>query len=87
MSKVIYKYHLYSSGSATILKGAEVLCVNVLGGEVFLWAIVDPNETEYENRQFIILATGQAIPEERGDYIGTFILPLEGLVFHLFNVV
>lgn len=59
--------------------------------KVFLWAIVDPEETEMEDRHILILGTGHDIPEitkteQCLGYLGTVQLQNGTLVFHIFEV-
>ena len=69
----IWKYELAlgpdSVFDVKMPKGAQVLCVQNQGGDIFLWAKVDP-EGERERRKFAIYGTGNPVPAN-GTYIGT----------------
>lgn len=53
-----------------------------------MWILLDKNETIYVNRKFLIVGTGHEIsePMDALQYIGTFQLLGDGLVFHVFEV-
>jgi hypothetical protein len=59
-------------GGITMPYGAQILSVQLQGGEPTLWAIVDTTRPT-EERFFIIRMTGEAIPPEhpRGIYLAT----------------
>lgn len=65
---------------------AEILSVGWQGPnihELQIWALVDP-AAEYEQRKIAIYGTGNPVPEESGEFIGTVIQP--GLfVWHVFE--
>jgi hypothetical protein len=64
--------------------GAQPLTVQIQNGAPCLWAVVDPN-APLVLRQFRMLGTGHAFPEQQFEqYIGTFPLAGGQLVFHLF---
>lgn len=65
--------------------GARVLCVQSQSGVPCLWAVVDP-ERPTQMRHFSLVATGEPRPgSELNRYIGTFQLPDDTLVYHLFE--
>lgn len=51
---------------------------------VYLWALVDP-EAPVEERHFTHYGTGHPIPNDPGEYIGTYQLFNGQLVWHLFE--
>lgn len=80
--------------------GAEILSVQTQLGkdgsgspwqtlQPMMWAMVDPQNMR-EKRKFVTVGTGNEIPPEarlgRHNFLGTFQLPDQGLVFHLFEV-
>ena len=96
MTKVIYKYHLSEPKQITYIKmpvGAEILCCKVQNNDPCVWAIVDKDYVNTEERIFLILPTGASIPEHPhlklpGEYIDTIQIHECGveLVFHIFEV-
>jgi hypothetical protein len=83
----IWKWKLKTTDLQTVFvpEGAKLLNIQVQRGEVCLWALCDEKAPE-EARQIAIYGTGNPIPDELGEYIGTF-QALEGLlVFHVFEV-
>jgi hypothetical protein len=82
--KTIFKYAINPGIQELALPvGAQILTVQEQQGKPQLWALVD-TEAPTEARAFAVVGTGHPVPEPVGDYIGTFQLPMLGLVFHLF---
>lgn len=83
----IWKYELASYTDINTIKmrkDAEILSVQVQGGEVCLWAYLN-NLNEDEQRYFRIIGTGHLIPDDfTANFIGT--VQLDNLVFHIFEV-
>lgn len=65
--------------------GATSLTVQMQRGEPCLWALVNPHAPT-TIRQFVICGTGNSVPFDAGNYIGTFQMEGGALVFHLFEV-
>jgi len=84
MMKTIWKYALDFQTIVDIPKGAKVLTVQEQRGDPQLWAIVDP-DAETEKRTFIIYGTGHNMPDDPGEYVGTFQQLGGNLVFHVFE--
>ena len=63
--------------------GAEILCVQMQHGRPQVWALVDETNVT-ENRSFITCGTGNPVPENIGEYIGTYQIENGVLVFHVF---
>ena len=63
---------------------AEILCVQSQFDAPCIWAVVDTNKP-YEDRIFKVHGTGWKVPEDPGEYIGTFQLEGGALVFHVFE--
>lgn len=84
--KAIWKFPL-SPGytSWNMPEGAQVLTVDEQAGYAQMWALVDP-EAPLKPRLFCSYGTGHQLSEPVGEYVGTFQLPAEGLVFHVFEV-
>jgi len=86
MSKTIWKYPLrvVDSQSVVMPRDAEILCVNVQGESLCVWAEVVPEGCR-EHRHFEIRDTGQPIdPAMDKKYLGTGFLA-DGLVVHVFE--
>lgn len=90
MKKVVWKFFLKPSiESISMPIGAEVLSIQSQGDDVCLWALVDPKQA-LEKRKFVVLATGQEVlftEWENVKYISTLQFPIEGLVFHAFEII
>ncbi|HDY86983.1 MAG TPA: hypothetical protein ENH82_02575 [bacterium] len=89
MKKTIWKYAVLIQDTQKIEmpKGAKLLTVQVQRGIAFIWAMVNPMNTEVE-RIIKMVGTGHDLSEQiMGDYIGTFQINNEwgGLVFHVFD--
>ncbi len=87
--KTIWKYELTASDENDLQmpEGAEVLTVQVQGGLVCIWAIVD-DTAPLTSRCFEIFGTGHRIEDGSGKrkYVGTFQLQGGSLVFHVFEL-
>lgn len=85
--KTIYKYPLEITDlqEVEIPEGAQILCVKLQKGTLCLWAVVDPAE-KLTARRIQILGTGHPIHEPNIEYIGTFLMNNDSLVFHVFEV-
>jgi hypothetical protein len=83
MKKIIYKYALNPTGGELNLpKGAELLDIQMQGGEAVAWFSHDPNEEGGEVRTYAVLFTGQ----EFDDFgmICRKTLQVNGLVYHVY---
>lgn len=82
----IWKYELLVEDRVTIRMpfGADVLCVQMQGDKPYLWAKV--NKTfSLCNRVFYVIGTGNPMPVNAKEYVGTFQMMHGGLVFHVFE--
>lgn len=87
--KRVYKYPVEIADVQTILLpiGAQILSVQVQGGNPYIWACVNPS-AESEPRRFRLFETGHNIESENClKFIGTFQLLGGRLVYHLFEEV
>ncbi len=82
----VYKYHIRIDDRVVMVlpKGAQVLTVQIQGGEPFIWARVDPDGDVIE-RAFVWRGTGHDLDGTEGSYVGTVQLMGGSLVFHLFE--
>lgn len=86
--KVIWKFAIRPADrlGVEMPRGAEILSVQVMGGDPYLWALVDP-EGEKELREFRLLPTGALFDPANLRFCGTFQIAAAGsLVFHLFEI-
>jgi len=69
-------------------RGAKILCFDTQFGVAQMWALVNPDETITESRQFRFAGTGHNITEtpEQLEFIDTFQMRDGNLVFHVFEV-
>ena len=68
--------------------GADILTVQMQDNMPFIWALVNPNETNRISRCLELYGTGHNISYEKGEerkYIGTFQFTDCGEVYHLFE--
>jgi len=84
--KTIYKYQLplMQYTSVRLPHGAEVISIQDQGGMLQLWALVHTDNTETQDRHFVILGTGfQCGNYELGPFIAT--VQQGGYVWHIFE--
>lgn len=69
----IYKYPLVIEDEQNISMplGAELLTVELQHGRPCLWAIVDEEQPNTEDRKLLIIGTGNPMPKV-GKYLATF---------------
>ena len=87
MKKTIWKFTLdgrASPQSIQMPKGAQSLSVQVQGENPCLWAIVNP-QAEPETVLISIYGTGHNLPDNPGEFIGTFQISNGRFVFHVFK--
>jgi hypothetical protein len=85
--KTIYKYTLKVESEQVLKlpKDADILCVQEQHGEICLWAIVEKDTKEFENKIFYIYGTGHDVPwPALQTYIGTVQQRQGTLVWHIF---
>lgn len=85
--KTIWKFplELTSVQGIELPQGAWILDCQMQNAKPQLWAVVDPNAPKSLARAYIV-GTGHDMPENPGEYIGTFQMLQGGspLVFHVF---
>jgi hypothetical protein len=84
--KVIYKYLLRTVDEQIVLMppGAEILSVATQNNVPCIWALVEPGGGSVPHR-FGIYGTGHPLPEDLGEFVGTFFMFDKTLVFHVFD--
>lgn len=85
--KAIHKYPLalFDIGEARLPLGAEVLTIHAQDTGVYVWALVDTEETDFREVRFEVRGTGQECDLPSSRYITTVHLVAQGLVFHIFT--
>ena len=89
--KSIYKYPFKweHKPSLRMPKGAKILKFGVQDHLPTIWASVDVGETLGEDREFLMIGTGQTVPDLHAcylSYIDTVFTHDEKFVWHLFEV-
>jgi hypothetical protein len=86
--KTVYKYRLPLDEAFTIdlPRAAQLLSIQVQDGDAVLYALVD-TEFESVSVEFRQVLTGQALPDVALNYIGSYRFRLDGLVYHIFEVI
>lgn len=85
--RTIFKYSLPYTSDRPVIDmpiDSKVLAVQVQRGEVYVWAMVDPDADVFEKVQFTVVGTGQACVN-CGQYLGTIHLAEGTLVLHVFQ--
>lgn len=89
MNKIIYKYQLNVETFQDVLLpiGAEILTIIGIDITPYLYALVDPDQSEKENIAIELYGTGEIIQEDIGisrKYISTFQLFKCDMILHAF---
>jgi len=88
MENRIYKYLLDLANEQTLSlpKGAKVLYVHSQKDTLRLWALVNIQESEMEDRRILIIGTGKPVPAdiEEFSYITTVHMCNDDLIWHIF---
>lgn len=83
--KQVWKWTLYPKSIIEVPVGAKILTIQEQNGEPQIWMLVDPDAPKCK-RRFLSYGTGHEMPDDPGQYVGTFQLKDDGLVFHVFEV-
>lgn len=72
MSRVIYKFKLdlMDLQLVSMSRGANVLCAQMQGDDICMWAEVD-TDTKKCIRKVFVIGTGHPVPNLETQYIGT----------------
>jgi hypothetical protein len=80
----VYKYLIGPGASGFQMpRGAKPLAVQMQGNEPMLWALVDPT-APLNWCEVYCYGTGHDIPDDPGEYVGTFQMAGGSLVWHAF---
>ena len=65
--RTVYRYELPFTAAPKLAMpaGAQVLEIAVQGEDVWLWALVDREETDMVNQEFLIIGTEWAMPDNQ----------------------
>jgi uncharacterized protein (AIM24 family) len=84
----VWKYALANTLGTDIIEmplGAKILRIGQVTNELFIWAIVDPTQTETEARTFVKVFTGEEFFGEHLASLGTVLLHAGSIVVHVFE--
>jgi len=85
--KSVWKFPLQPTGVQRIRmpRDSTILTIQVQGRFLSLWALIETDK-EPVDRFFIIVGTGKPLPENLERYIGTFQIPEQNFVGHVFEI-
>lgn len=83
----IFKWTLAIKNEQTIELplGSKILSVQMQGDSPRLWALVDEHQERKQSRRIAVYGTGHHLPDDPGEYLGTFQVYGGELVFHAFE--
>ena len=94
--KTVFKYAIpfsFSEISIFLPKNAKILKIDEQYNSLkerdvlYIWALIDKNETKYEERIFRIFGTGHLIEDDLElEYINTLFTENDSLVWHIFEI-
>lgn len=80
MKRVVWKYELPGPGedsrsTLTLPRGAQLLDVGMDDDTLVVWAMVDPESAAFEEREFLLVRTGQEceVVERVWRFLGTVV--------------
>lgn len=85
-SDTIWKFPLTISEEQKVEMpaGNNVVSVQAIGDEIFVYAIVDKKAPMWVRRKFKIVGTGHPMPEEWGHFLGTVQILGGRMILHVF---
>lgn len=85
MARTIWKTHLSLGVSEYQLPaGAQPLSIHMQNGKPKMWSVVDDDHI-LEMKAILITGTGQLLPDDLGNFIGTVLSLDQTFVFHVFE--
>ena len=85
--RTIWKYTLEDPNQKIDMpKDAKILTVQEQHGLPCIWAEVD-KDAPLEERTFVVVGTGHDIDFSNGEYIGTYLICNDNLVWHVYELV
>lgn len=91
MNRVVLKYPLENMNMQTVMMpvGAKILTAQMQGETLCLWALVDRDTVQLENRQIQVVGTGHALDVDDAMQLAKYIATIQfyggALVFHVFE--
>lgn len=88
MKQVIYKYKLDLAPiqSLELPKGSEILTLNVVNEDPYVWVLINDINAEKEIINFQTIGTGhEANVNQESEYLGTYFLNNGSFVAHVFT--
>jgi len=85
--KTVWKFPLQATGVQKIRmpRDSTILTIQVQDRFICLWALIETDK-ELVDRFFIIAMTGKPLPDKIERYIGTFQIPQQKFVGHVFEI-
>jgi hypothetical protein len=82
----IWKYELEITDEQTVNMPmhADILTVQMQGGTMCMWALVEPENVK-RPRKFLVVGTGNPMPDGMQRYVGTVQMMQGSLVWHIFE--
>lgn len=77
-----FKIEISSNQQITIPWGSEILFVDIQDDSIFIWAIVDTEQSAKETINIQMIGTGRPITKMYNNYIGS--VQLHSYVWHIF---
>ena len=86
MRREIWKFSLVIADNQNVAMpdGARILCAQMQGEALCIWAVVDP-KADFTARRFAIRGTGHPLYGDEGTYIGTAQQLGGALIWHVFD--
>lgn len=88
MSRPVYEIHKFKleicrRQRIEVPSYSRELCIKEQQGELVLYMLVKPSDTQIRDVFFEIYGTGDSIPSDHGGYVDTVMMS-DGLVWHVF---
>lgn len=82
--QAIYKYPIEIADTQYVEMplGAQILSAQMQGGQLCLWAKVEPDEKKMLKRKILVFGTGHPMPMAHGAFVDT--VQMGSLVWHVF---
>lgn len=88
MTQAVYKYEIGPGVTKiSVPKGAVLLYGSIQHQSVFVWARVDIDANEHEDRTVLFIGTGHPMPQGMWRYLNTTFEQGGRFVFHTFEAV
>lgn len=81
-----YRVEIEKYQTLELLKGSEILSVQLVGLQPFIWVKVDTEQIEKEIRRFELIGTGEELKSSKNKFIGTLQFQGGKYVQHFFEI-